>query len=89
MIVTFGSIEFDKVQHDAEADVLYLAVDGREAAHWEESPEGHVLRFDADGELMGITIIDVRANLDADSCIAVTVPKREELGLRDLGLAIA
>lgn len=88
MTVTFGTITFDKVSFDTDADVLYLAVEGAQAAHWQESPEGHVLRFDEDGNLMGVTIIDVHEHLeDGVGNINITVPKRVELELRDLALA--
>jgi uncharacterized protein YuzE len=87
MTVTLGSTVFDKVRYDEEADVLYLSVEGREAVHWEESREGHVLRFDSNCELMGVTIVDMREHLDNDH-IAVTVPNRAKLTLpRELEFA--
>jgi hypothetical protein len=55
MTVTIGSLTFDHASYDARGDVLYLHVgDPQEAAGSEETPEGHVLRFDADGEVIGL-----------------------------------
>lgn len=89
MTVTFGSIEFDQVLYDDEADVLYLSVSESEPVHWEESREGHVLRFDASGELCAITIIGVTHHMGPDRAVQLTVPRREELGLQNLGFAVA
>ncbi len=87
MTVSFGDVIFDEVDFDRDADVLYLSVGGIEAAHYDESPEGHALQFDADGKLCGITVIGVSHHVGEDGRVAVTVPKLEELGLDDLVLA--
>ncbi len=51
-------IDFDTVHYDPDADVLYLSIGGPErAVDFEESPEGHALRYDEDGDLVGITIV--------------------------------
>jgi uncharacterized protein YuzE len=50
MSVTIADITFDRVSYDRDADVLYLHVgDPTGAADFDESPEGHALRFDHDG----------------------------------------
>jgi uncharacterized protein YuzE len=91
MTVSLGSIEFDRISYDREADTLYLGIEGTDAAHWEESPEGHVLRFDASGDLCGITIIGVQHQLGAEGAITVTVTRTvaEEIGPEDLEPALA
>jgi uncharacterized protein YuzE len=87
MTVSFGDVTFDQVDFDRDADVLYLSISGVEPAHYDESPEGHALQFDADGNLCGITVIGVSHHADDAGRVALTVPKREELGLDDLALA--
>lgn len=77
MSITVGDITFDTVDYDADADVLYLHVgDPSAAVDFEESPEGHALRFDRDGSLVGMTIVNARALLEASEPIVVTVPER-------------
>lgn len=88
MTVSFGSVQFDRVQYDAEADVLYLSVEGALPVHWDESSEGHFLRFDADGQLCGLTLVDARYQLEAEGRVRVTVPCPQELGSEDLGMAL-
>lgn len=89
MTLTLGSVEFDKVLYDREADVLYLSVEGTDTEHWAESPEGHVLRFDESWALCGMTLIDVRRLLDSEGRLPITIPRREELDSGDLELALA
>lgn len=77
MSITVGDITFDNVSYDAEADVLYLHV-GKpaQAVDFDESPEGHALRFDSEGKLVGITIVNARALLESENPIVVTFPER-------------
>ncbi len=50
---------------DADADVLYLHVgDPEGAVDFDESPEGHHVRFDADGSL--ITLLHLREIIDRE-----------------------
>jgi YD repeat-containing protein len=84
MSVTIGSVTFDRVSYDREADVLYLSVgDPAHAADFDESAEGHALRYDADGRLVGLTIVDARRLVERDGAIVVTPPQlrveRDEL----------
>ncbi len=52
MTITIGSSTFDNVLYDADVDVLYLHVgDPSTAVDFDESPEGHALRFDAEGQI--------------------------------------
>jgi YD repeat-containing protein len=76
MTVTVGHITFDNVSYDREADVLYLSVgDPSAAADFDESAEGHALRYDAEGRLVGITIVNARALLEKDGAIIVSPPQ--------------
>ena len=47
----------------------------------EETPEGHILRFDESGELYGVTIIDAQRIMQTDGQVVVTLPKREQVEL--------
>jgi uncharacterized protein YuzE len=60
--VKIGSLTFDRVHYDAGGDVLYLQrADPSDAVEFDASPEGHALRFNAGGELIGVTIVRPRA----------------------------
>lgn len=90
MTLKIGNITFDRLTYDDHGDVLYLHVGPRRpAADGEETPEGHVLRFDADGKLIGLTIISARALLDRDGSISVTIPERFALTRDELAPALA
>jgi YD repeat-containing protein len=52
MSVTIGTTTFDRGSYDRGADVLYLSVgDPSTTARFEESAEGHALRYDDEGRL--------------------------------------
>ena len=89
MSVRIGDIEFDNVSYDPDGDVLYLhAGSPRTAVDFDESPEGHHVRYDAHGRLVGITILNARLILGEDGKIVVTLPERR-LELSDLGDVLA
>jgi uncharacterized protein YuzE len=90
MTVTIGSLTFDHASYDARGDVLYLHLgDPQEAAGSEETPEGHVLRFDAGGEVIGLTIINAKWLLERDHAINVTVPEHVAVAPDALSEALA
>lgn len=90
MTVTIGSLTFDHASYDTRGDVLYLHVgDPQSAAGSEETPEGHVLRFGADGEVIGLTIINAKWLLERDHAINVTVPEHVAVGPDALAEALA
>ncbi len=85
--ITVAGVTFDNIDYDAEADALYLHVgDPASAVDFDESPEGHHLRFDASGGLVGITIVGARQDLKASGKVVVTVPERVEIDPRLLGV---
>ena len=89
MTVKVGDIEFDRVDYDREGDVLYLHVgDPADAVDFDESPEGHHVRYGRDGQLVGITIVNARRLLEQDGKIVVTLPERR-VEVRDLGDVLA
>ncbi len=90
MTITIGSSTFDNVLYDADVDVLYLHVgDPSTAVDFEESPEGHALRFDAEGRLVGVTIVNAKSLIDRDGEIAITVPEVVHVGSDTVGPALA
>ncbi len=89
MSVTIGGIEFDRIVYDSKGDVLYLHVgEPRSAIDFDETPEGHHVRFGPDGELVGITILNARWLLEQDGRIVITLPGRR-LEVTDLGDVLA
>ena len=77
MSVQVAGIVFDNVTYDREADVLYLSRGPKRAAvDFDASPEGHYLRYDSDGSLFGITIVNARYILEREGTIPITLPGR-------------
>ena len=70
--------EFRYVDYDRASDVLYLAVEEPRPGYVEETPEGHILRFDENDEFYGVTLIGVREIMfDRIGSVTVTgVPRR-------------
>ena len=86
--ITIGDTTFDHVEYDRDADVLYLSVgDARPAATTYGTPEGHAVRFDADGTIIGITLINAKHLLDRDELV-VTVPHTVDVRRDELELAL-
>lgn len=81
MTITIGSVTFDHVHYDADVDVLYLHKgDPSTAVDFDESPEGHALRFDATGSLVGVTVLNAKRLLDRDGELKITVPEVVHVG---------
>jgi uncharacterized protein YuzE len=77
MTITIGSLQFDHVDYDADADVLYLSVgEPRVPADSYGTPEGHNVRYDEDGAIIGLTIVSPKQLLDSKGAIDVTFPSR-------------
>jgi uncharacterized protein YuzE len=90
MSVTIGHITFDRVQYDADADVLYLHVGNPKAAvDFDETPEGHAVRLDAAGHVVGVTLVGARRLLDEDGELQVTLPVAERIPTGELRAALA
>jgi uncharacterized protein YuzE len=88
--VTIAGVEFDHVVYDRDADVLYLQVGPppHEAAHVDASREGHYLRYDGRGGLMGITIVNARRIFEREGSIPITLPEHEVQAI-DLDVVLA
>lgn len=90
MTVTIGNITFDSVHYDAGGDVLYLHVgDPTQAVDFDASPEGHALRFDANGDLVGVTIVRPKWLIEHEGKVTITMPERVEVGPDALRAALA
>jgi uncharacterized protein YuzE len=88
MTIRIANTDFDRVDYDADADVLYLAADDpSRAVDFEETPEGHALRYGPEGELIGITIVNARRLLDKNGAIRITLP--ETISAAELRPALA
>jgi uncharacterized protein YuzE len=76
MTIRVANTDFDRVDYDTDADVLYLAAgDAARAVDFDETPEGHAVRYGAGGELVGITIVNARRLLDESGAITITLPE--------------
>lgn len=90
MTVHVGPYEFDHVSYDNDGDVLYLRRGERQAAaDTFGTPEGHAVRLDVDGEVIGITIVNAKWLLERDGKINVTVPSLIETNTDELAEALA
>ncbi len=78
--MTIGDIIFDRVAYDAEADVLYLRRgDPSIAVDFDETPEGHAVRFDLDGEIVGLRLVMPQRLLARDGELRVTLLVRSDI----------
>jgi uncharacterized protein YuzE len=74
--IRIANTEFDRIDYDADADVLYLASDDpARAVEFDETPEGHAVRFRPDGEIVGLTIANARRLLGEAGAIRITLPE--------------
>lgn len=90
MSISIGGLVLDSTNYDADGDVLYLARgDSSEAANAALTPEGHGVRYDADGQVMGVTIINARWLLDRDGHLTITLPHEVRVNARDLAGALS
>jgi len=75
MTITIGTLEFDHVDYDEDADVLYLSAGApRPPAGSHGTPEGHNVRYDAVGDVIGLTIVNAKWLLERDGEIKITIP---------------
>jgi uncharacterized protein YuzE len=75
-----GPYTFDRAHYDSGADVLYLSQGSLErAADFDETPDGHAVSYDERGNLIGLTLIDVRRLVEAaegNDEIVLGLPKK-------------
>jgi uncharacterized protein YuzE len=88
MTLRIANIDFDRVDYDADADVLYLAAaDPAFAVDFDETPEGHAVRFDTEGRIIGITIVNARTLVEQEGAVRITLP--ETISAADIAPALA
>lgn len=86
--VNIGPLTFDHADYDG--DVLYLHIGAPQRADGEETPEGHVLRFEpGTRRIVGLTIINARWLLERDGRLIETVPETVEASADELAAALA
>ena len=61
------------------------AAEPRPAADVYGTPEGHAVRFDEHGSVIGMTIVNARWLVEREGKITITVPSRIEASARELG----
>lgn len=76
MKVTIADITFDHHRYDPRGDVLYLNVGTPQPAEGGlATDEGHGIHFDADGAVIGMTLVNVRWLLERDGELTLTWPQ--------------
>lgn len=91
MRIHLGPYTFDHVSYDAEGDVLYLSIgEPREASDSEDTPEGHIVRYDDHEQVIGLTLVNTKWLLERDGTLAITFPQRSAVAdARELHAALA
>ena len=90
MTVTIGNMTFDHATYDARGDVLYLHAGERQAAADAlGTPEGHAIRYNDAGDVIGITIVNARWLLERDGKITISIPERVDVSADALAPALS
>jgi uncharacterized protein YuzE len=89
MNVKIDNLLFDRGHYDAEGDVLYLGRgDANYAANAALTPEGHGVRYDGDGKVIGVTIINARRIIEHDGYLTITLPHSVRVEAGELAAAL-
>jgi uncharacterized protein YuzE len=89
MNITIDDITFDRGHYDPDGDVLYLGRgDSSATANGALTPEGHAVRYDVSGKVIGVTIIDARRIIEHDGHLTITLPHTVRVPARDLASAL-
>lgn len=90
MKVKIDDVIFDRANYDADGDVLYLARGtSNMAADAVLTPEGHGIRYGADGQVIGVRIINARWLLERDGHLTITFPHSVRVEAGELAAALA
>jgi uncharacterized protein YuzE len=88
MTVTIDGLVFERSNYDADGDVLYLTRgESNVAADAMLTLEGHGIRYDANGETIGVTIINARWLLERDGYLTITLPHSVRVEAGELAVA--
>lgn len=91
MSIRIGGYDFEYAQYDEIGDVLYLRNGevGLRAAATYGTAEGHAVRMDAKGSIIGMTIVNARWLVEQDGRIIVSIPQqRIEATAQDVSAAL-
>lgn len=91
MSVRIGGHAFEHAIYDESGDVLYLRNDAPPGTTVTTfgTPEGHAVRLDGSGRILGITIVNARWLVERDGELAITIPQqRIEAPATDVGAAL-
>lgn len=89
MNVKIDDLIFDRGNYDAEGDVLYLARGTtNQASNAALTPEGHGVRYDRNGDVIGVTIINARRILEHDGYLTITLPHSVRVEAGELATAL-
>jgi uncharacterized protein YuzE len=89
MKVKIDDLVFDRANYDGDGDVLYLTRGGSNmAADAALTPEGHGVRYNADGQVIGVTIINARWLLERDGHLTITLPHAVRVEAGELAAAL-
>ncbi len=78
MSVTIADMRFEYHDYDARGDTLFLSVKaptGEPPDRAYETPEGHVVEYDADGAVVSIELLNARWLLERHGELRVTLPE--------------
>jgi uncharacterized protein YuzE len=90
MKVKIDGLVFQSSNYDADGDVLYLSRGKtNHASDAALTPEGHGVRYDEDGEVIGVTIINARWLLERDGYLTITFPHLVRVEADELAVALA
>ncbi len=88
MSVRIAGHEFEQASYDDIGDVLYLRNTEQPGASLTTyaTPEGHAVRMDEAGDIVGMTIVNARWLADRDGALVVSTPyRRIEVDAIDVG----
>lgn len=89
MNVKIDDLVFDRANYDADGDVLYLARGNTSVASDAAlTPEGHGVRYDTNGDVIGVTIINARRIIGRYGHVTITLPHAVQVEARELAAAL-
>jgi uncharacterized protein YuzE len=90
LTIRIGNHKFDHVSYDEVADVLYLhRGEPGPTADTFGTPEGHAVKFDHAGQVVGLTIVNAKWLTERDGHVTITIPERIETSASDLAPALS
>lgn len=74
-LITLEGMRFE-ARYDGKADVMYLRRTDKRgpAARTDATEGGHAVRYDADGDLIGLTIVDARRLVEGHKVLDTPAP---------------